>query len=583
MKKTTCPLDCYDACSVIYEDGRLKGDKKHPLTRGFLCPSLNGFLNSNRVLKARYRGKEISLKEALEILVLNLKKYQNKETLFFRGSGNMGFLQRSTELFFHQYGATFTRGSLCDGAGNAGVIKGRGANLILPISEIKKSEVVVVWGRDISVTNSHMMDIIKDKILIVVDPVKTDIAKKADIHLQIRPRSDFFLAILFARFAYLEEMYDESFISNRCEDFDYFVDFFQSFGIKKLYQKVDVNIDDALTALMLMGDSRRVSFLVGVGVQKYSHGDSVLRAIDSLAAMLGLFGREGCGVSYLGDSGYGFKNPFNHNSKRVDLPTISFLKFSTIFIQGANPLEQMPDSKRVFDEISKMDFVVYFGLYENETSKIADLVIPAKSFLEKDDIRASYGSEYIGIMPKVIDSKDGICEYELANFLLIEFGLSKLKRDSAIIEEILESNSIKDGEFYRSLTYSDTPYKDSFFTDSGKFIFIDEIIGEDDLDDEDGYFLITSKSKHSINSQFKRDNYLYISKNSGYSNGELVTATSNYGGSEKFIVKITDRLRDDTILIHSGAKGVNRLTPNRKSYEGNSAVYQDVKIKLSIV
>ena len=64
MNKTTCPLDCYDACSVIYEGGKLKGDPNHPLTQGFLCPSLNGFLKQKRIIKPSYNGKEIEMDEA---------------------------------------------------------------------------------------------------------------------------------------------------------------------------------------------------------------------------------------------------------------------------------------------------------------------------------------------------------------------------------------------------------------------------------------------------------------------------------------------------------------------------------------
>ncbi len=77
--KSACPLDCYDACGVIYEDAKLKGDPNHPFTKGFLCPSLNGFLKQKRVLKPTFNKKEISMDEALEILCQNLKQNQDKK------------------------------------------------------------------------------------------------------------------------------------------------------------------------------------------------------------------------------------------------------------------------------------------------------------------------------------------------------------------------------------------------------------------------------------------------------------------------------------------------------------------------
>ena len=577
MDKTICPLDCYDACSVEFVDGKLKGDSSHPLTQGFLCPSLNGFLKQKRITKPRYNGKEISIDEALELLVKKLKDTQKQKTLLFRGSGNMGRMQDVTNLFFEKYGATFTKGSLCDGAGHVGIVEGRGANLALPISQIEKSEVVVVWGRNISTTNSHMMNVIKDKTLIVIDPIKTKLAKKADVHVQLKPRSDFFLAILWARFAHLEEMEDLEFIEAYTEYYEDFVDFFRGFGIKYLIDEVDVTVKIIMDSLILMKDAK-VTFLVGVGVQKYLHGDGVLRAIDSLATMMGQFGKEGCGVSYLSDSGYGFTNPFSHNSQTVPKPTVDFSDFDTVFIQGANPASQMPDSNRVIDGLKKSEFVVYFGLYENESSQIANLIIPAKTFLEKEDIRLSYGSEFVGKMPKLIDSDIGISEYELTKYLQLKFGFEALKSEKEYCEEILNSNSKEIDEYLQSSNYDKIPYCDGFYTDDEKFLFIDEI-DDEKSSEEEGYFLITSKPRKSINSQFERDSYIYISSSLGFENGEIIKAISRYGSS-KFIVKISDDFRSDCVGIYSGAEGINYLTPSLKSNDGNSAVFQEVKIKL---
>ncbi len=583
MNKTTCPLDCYDACSVVYEDGKLKGDPNHPLTQGFLCPSLNGFLKQDRIKKPSFNGKEISMDEALEILSSTFKKNEKQKTLFFKGSGNMGKMQDVSNLFFEKYGATFTKGSLCDGAGDAGIVEGRGANLAMPISEIKKSDVVVVWGRNISTTNAHMMDAIKDgvplgyKTLIVIDPVKTKLAKKADVHVQLKPRTDFFLAILWARFAHLEEMEDHDFIASNTEYYEDFVDFFRGFGIKYLVDEVDVTVKTIMSSLMLMKDAK-VTFLVGVGVQKYLHGDGVLRAIDSFAAMLGQFGKEGCGVSYLSDSGYNFANPFAHKSITVPKPTVDFADFQTVFIQGGNPAQQMPDSNRVQKGLKESEFVIYFGLYENETSKIANLVIPAKTFLEKEDIRLSYGSEFVGKMPKLVDSDIGISEYALAQYLQESFEFDGLKSEEAYIEEILNSNA-KDHEGYLySSNYDEIPYSKGFYTDDEKFIFMDEIEDEKSSDEE-GYFLVTSKPRNSINSQFERDNYLYIACENGFEDGERVKVTSKYG-SVQFIVKVSDDMRSDCVKICSGAQGLNYLTPSLKSNEGDAAVFQEVKLKL---
>lgn len=576
MKQTTCPLDCFDACSVIYEDGTLKGDKEHPTTQGYLCPNLNTYLNTPRIEKPRYKGEEISLERALEILEDRLKEYHDTSSLYFKGQGNFGRMQDITSIFFKEYGATFTRGSLCDGAGEAGVIEGRGVNLSMPPEEIAKAEVIVVWGRNIETTNSHILPYIKNKIIIVIDPVKTQIAKKADLHLQIQPRSDLFVAILMARFAYIDVMEDEAFIEQRGDEWDYFVDFIRSYPMKKLMRRCGIPAVDIITALLLI-EGRRTVFLVGVGVQKYSHGHSVLRMIDSFAAMMGKFAKEGCGVSYLGNSGFGFENPFIKPKKSVPIPTLDFGNYEMVFIQGSNPANQMPRSGKVIAGLEKVKFVSYFGLYENETSALADLVIPAKNFLEKEDVRFSYGHPYLGEMPKLKEGDIGISEYDLTAYLCEKFGYKHLEDSHAYIDKIIASNAKSVGKYKVSKSYDTTPYHDKFYTEDEKFIFVDEI--EDDGLRGLGYFLITPKSKYSLNSQFKRASYAHLPPKAGYSDGDTVVISSQYG-KFSFEVKVDERLRDDSILIYSGTHGVNYLTPDKMSEEGESAVFQDVKVTL---
>jgi len=576
--KTTCPLDCYDACSVIYDGEKLKGDKEHSFTNGILCPNLNHYLNHPRIQSARYKGKDISNDEALNILYEKLKEFEGKKSLYFKGSGNFGYMQNVTKEFFSRYGSTFTRGNLCDSGGEAGIIEGRGKNYILTPSQIKKSKVVVVWGRNIESTNSHMLEIIKDKILIVIDPVKTNLAKKADIHLQIKPRSDFELALLFCRFAYIEQMEDEEWISKHASDFDYFLDFFRSYTINSLLDSTDVVIEDFLTALMLIQDTP-TSFLIGGGVQRYTNANETLRAIDSFVAMLGYFGKDGCGVSFLGDSKMGYDLPFeNYQAKTTPMATVDFSNYNLVFIQGANPANQMPNTNKVIDGLKKSDFIVYYGLFENETSHLADLVIPAVNFLAKQDVRFSYGTEYVGLMPKLKEEEFGISEYNLTKYLLAMFDMPKLQPKAKYIEKIVESNSNFDNHFITSKSYDYLPYSQSDF----HFEFIDESEDESELKDEDGLYLLTPKYKYSLNSQFKTASFVYLPSSLGFCDGDEVKISSNYG--ELILkAKISDDLRDDTVLIYSGTSGVNKLTPSFLSLEGDGACFGEVKVKVSRV
>jgi anaerobic selenocysteine-containing dehydrogenase len=571
---TACPLDCYDACEIIYKDEILP--KKEGHTKGFLCPHMNHFEKQKFITTPRYKGEEVALDEALEILKHMLKSTPNQKTLHYRGSGNFGLLQEVVDYFFASYGGVLTDGSLCDGAGEAGIIEGRGSNKNMPLSEIQKSEVVIIWGRNPHTTSSHLLPLLKDKTIIVIDPVKTDIAKMADLHVNIKPHGDMFLALLLTRFLHIEGSCDEECLEKFGSEFEDFYELTQTVRIKAILEMIGVELGRIGDILHLI-QNKKVAIVVGVGVQKYRDGADVLRAIDAFAFSLGLFGKEGCGVAYLGNSKEGLESPFEvKKAERVSKVDTKFEDFETVFIQGANPLSQMPNSKRVIESFKKVQNKIYFGLYENETSAEADLVIPAKPFLAKNDIRASYSHNALLEMPKVKEVDFGISEYDLAKFLCDEFDI-ELKDEEEYIKHykkfaVLNMDGVKEVESREPI-----PYKDGFDTDDGEFCFLEEYDFEMDMVED--FFLITPKSKKSLNSQFVREKYAYLHPSLGVNDGDKVEIISEVG-SVVLEVKTDENLRGDCVLIYSGTPGVNNLTPSYHSYEGKSAVYQDLKVKV---
>jgi len=571
---TACPLDCYDACEIVYESGRLKG-LKSGYTQGFLCPHLNHFDKHEFIEKPRYNGREISMQDALEILKEMIKESQKDEILHYRGSGNFALMQEVTDHFFASYGAVLTEGTLCDGAGEAGIEEGRGSNKNMPITEVAKSDVVIFWGRNPHTTSSHILPLVKGKTIIVIDPIKTQIAKTADVHIQLKPHTDLFLAMLLSRFLHIENGCDEEFLEKYASEYEDYYELTQNIRIKAVLDQMDVSIGQLGDVLRIVKD-KKVAIVCGVGIQKYSDGADIMRAIDAFAAMLGLFGKEGCGVSYLGSSRANIVSPFNKKSKKVSKVNTEFSDFKTVFIQGANPLSQMPNSTRVRESISKVKNIVYFGLYENETSEMANLIIPAKSFLYKDDIRTSYSHNKMSFMPKVADSQIGISEYDLSAYLCMEFGV-ELQSEEFYIKHFRNFAVQRiDGSWYVE-NRDEVPYMDGFDTDDGEFAFLDEL--DSKIDEEDGMYLITCKSSTSLNSQFNRSEYVYLHSSLGFGEGELVTISS-VDGSVSLRVKHNNDLREDCVLIYSGTRGVNNLTTKKHSLSSKSAIFQENKVEI---
>jgi anaerobic selenocysteine-containing dehydrogenase len=595
MIKTACPLDCYDACAITCDPERvdsLVATPSHPVGNGALCIHMNrNFPRSRKLSSARVGGREVELEEALDAAA---EAIGDGKTLLYRGSGNLGVMQSVSNLLIERVGGTLTHGSLCDGAGQAGIEAGRGVHRQLPLSQIAKADVIVVWGRNLTVTNSHIMPFIEGKKVVVIDPVRTPIARKAHLHIQLKPRSDFYLAIMLARFIIMEDAQNDEWLERMGLDIEDFYDFTRSFRIKAILEYMGLSLDDMGDLLNYL-QSGRVVFLVGNGVQKYSIGHYVLWAIDSLAATLGLFGEEGCGVSYLGMSRLGFDDPF-----AVKVPTVSavdtpFHDFDTVLVQGANPAESMPDTARVLESLSKVRKLIYFGLYENATSRLADIVIPAATFLEKNDLRLSYGHHIVTPMPAIADSAGGISEYDFCNAILTRLGKERLESEESYLNRWLKQCR-REGEYYHLPSHEEIPYRDGFGEDGDEeFEFIDDF--DDDFEDirrfrkagrvkseedREDFYLVTPKASHSLNTQFAKSSYVHLPPSAGFVEKERVRVFSDYGSSE-FEVRVDDSLRDDTVLIYAGSEGVNFLTPSIVSQEGGNACYQEVKVRLERV
>lgn len=512
------------------------------------------------------------MERAVEVLIEELKNSKNDQILYYRGSGNISLMQRSCEHFFASIKAVGTSGSLCDGAGEAGILLGRGKNEILAPHMIGESEVVVFWGRNPHTTHSHLLPFLEGKTIIVVDPVKTSIAQKADLHIQIKPHCDLQLALLLSRFAIIEGIHDEEFLEEHASEYNDFYELTQSIRIKATLDSIDVTLGE-IGSMLEMIKGKKCALFIGVGVQKYRNGADVVRAIDGFGAVMGLFGKKGCGVSYLGDSLRGIDLPFEPFSDRISKPTADFSKYNCVFVQGANPLAQMPNSIGVRDAFASAEFTVYFGLYDNETARSADLVIPAKTFLEKNDFRSSYGDYTLQEMKQISESKIGISEYEMTKRLCEAFGI-EFQNESYYLDFFRNQMDVRDGVGYRR-NVPELPYENGF--ENGEFEFLESI--DLDFDNSEGFHLITVKHPKGLNSQFKRADEVYFHPEAGYEEGENVRLASQTGSVE-MRVKYDDRLRKDCLLIYSGTPDVNVLTPPYLSYEGENAVYQEIKIKV---
>ena len=562
--KVACPMDCYDACQAEIIDENIKGSKEHETTNGKLCINFANLLKKENLKNAIFEGKQILLKESLDILIDKLKNTKPEKILFYKGSGNIGVMQNATKNFFTQYGSTLTKGSLCDGGGGAGIEAGRGNVINPPIQKLINADIIIVWGRNFSVTSSHLYNLVKDKIFVTIDPICTDIAKKSKIHMQINPKTDHELALLFTRFAYMQDLEDSEFIEEFGSGADWFFDVARNRPIVSYEATTGVPLTLVNDFFDLI-EGKSVAIMLGLGVQKYFEGAQITRCIDSFAAYMGYHKKEAGGVWYLSDSAFGYKNQFEvkAKNKKVSIPSVDFGSFDLVFIQGSNPIVSAPNTQKIIDGLKKT-FVVYFGTTLNETCEYADLIIPSSSFLSKKDVRLSYGHELKSISHVVkLKDENTISEYEMASFLIEEFNLEKLKTQDEIIS------------YYEN----HKPILKDFDT----FEFIEDMEIEPLYKEKkaDNFYYITGKNKNSLNSQFAKDDFVYLHSSTNFKNDDVVKISSKYGNAN-FIVKIDDNIKSNCAFFFTGNKYANYLTPALEDEISNSAMYQEVLVQIEL-
>ncbi len=563
-KKIACPLDCYDTCQGELIEDNIKGSKENIITNAKLCVNFANLLKTENIKTPIFQGENISLENSLDILVDKLKNTTPSKTLFYKGSGNTGVMQKVPLNFFTLYGSTLTRGSLCDGAGSLGIEEGRQNVVNPPIEKLLNADIIVVWGRNLSVTSSHMYNLIKDKTFVTIDPIKTDIAKKSKIHMQINPKTDHELALLFTRFAHMQDLEDNDFIEEFGNGADWFFDISRNRPVVSYEATTGVPLTLVNDFFDLI-ENKKVAILIGVGVQKYFEGSQIVRCIDSFAAYMGYHNKDAGGVWYLSNSSFGYENQFitKGTNKKISIPKVDFGSFDLVFIQGANPVVSHPNTKKVIEGLKK-SFVVYFGTTLNETCEYADLIISSSSFLSKKDVRLSYGHEFKAIS-QIVKQKDenSISEYDLTNYLLEKFDLEKLKSEDEIISYY---------ENHKPLIPS-----------LEKFDFIEEVDVEPLYKEKtnENFYLITAKNKNSLNSQFASDDFVYLNSSSNFSENDEVLISSKYGNA-KFIVKINDDIKNSCAFFFSGNKKVNYLTPADEDESSFSAMYQEVLVEIEL-
>ncbi len=464
-RKTLCNRDCPDACGIVaeVENGRvrrIRGDKEHPVTNGFLCPRTSLFLStqysperiSSPLLRRGSDFEPVSWQTALDLAAERLtaiRKESGPAAIFhYRSGGSLGALKHLSDYFFEKFGpVTIKRGDICSGAGDAAQMVDFGEEDSNDLFDLLNARNILVWGKNVFTSTPHTVPVLREARsrgarIVLIDPVHHRTARLCAAFYQPRPGGDFALAMAVARILFEREWTDPG-AASYCDHLDAFRSMAHRRSVEAWCDDADVAPSAAEDLARMLGPGRPTATLVGWGMVRRTNGAAIVRALDALAAVSGNLGIPGGGVSFYFRRRRAFDLGFIQGAAAAPRTVCEPLFGSevleskdppirAVWVTCGNPVTMLPDSERIARALRSREFVVVVDSFLTDTAREAHLVLPTTTLLEADDLLGAYGHHWIGVARPAADPpKDVKSDLEIIQGLADRVGLHDVMAGTA--------------------------------------------------------------------------------------------------------------------------------------------------------
>jgi len=663
----TCSKDCYGSCVFMGEWNDQDPERKfliakplkdHPFTNGFLCAKLNQrerlLYHPQRIKTALIRTgpkgsnsfKSTILENALNFIAEKLLQVKNEfnpsSIVAAYYAGNNGLISKYAPIrFFGNLGATITNKGICNEGGCSALEELFGTYSTTNTFQIvnPNNRLIVVWGSNLSDRNNHAYFLVKKAIkngslVVVVNPIKTQLVENANIFVQPFPGTDHLIVKLILNKIITSEKYDKDFINQHVDNYKNLFTEVEKIDENKIYRQTGLDRKTLQEFInLLLKYNHKTLFIVGFGPQKYFYGGKLLNTIALIQILLGNFGKPGTGLLFSqSDFNKEFLNPLidyitipktcapYDTIPLVNLGTsLSSNNFKMLFIYNFNPASSLPSQNILRKSLSRDDlYIVVLDMFLNETTKFADIVIPAKFDLECDDLITSY------FIPGISINQGGPCPYSdcLSNYEFFQLLAKRIGwTDDNFLqesqEEIVEQcvgllpeaiqQNLRDNGYHIPFGTNDIPFNDlNFPTFNGKIQIHSSHISlfDQKLDvllrrNKNEFYLLSPSHKYFIHSQFgeihegykKIFSKIFLNpidiESLGIKPPQEVLVSNKYSKA-RYILDQNIALKPGTSLIYSGSpfvnneyENVNIFTPDKPEESGNSGAYFSTVVKIS--
>lgn len=465
---SVCPLDCPDTCSLSVEVKageitRVRGSDANPYTGGVICNkvarSYVDFVHGERRLQYPMRRVDgafvqISWDQALDLVYDGFSKaitaHGPEAVLPLNYAGPHGELAGGSmdRRFFNRLGASdLDRSPLCGGVRGAAYSSLYGTAPGMPPQQVLHSDLVIIWGNNVTVSNLHFTRVLKEvrrngAKVVVIDPKRIKQAQQCDLYLQIKPGTDVVLGLALAAALKARGALDHAFMDDWVLGADDFLDHARQYGVQDVVELCGISAADFDTLLDWISSAQAMATSVGVGIERSASGGAALRAAMALNAFMGQHGRLGAGI--VAKSG-GHVTKTSAKLQGEHLRTVPARVFNildvskvlldqeqetpikAVMIYNHNPVATHPDQVQMIKALSQDDvFVVGCDVVMTDSMALCDVILPAASHFEHDDIFGAYGQNYVQrAAPVVAPVGESLPNTEIFRRLAARFGFDE--------------------------------------------------------------------------------------------------------------------------------------------------------------
>ena len=513
-----------------------------------------------------------------------------------------------TEALFAAVGATIAEHTICAHTTGAAWDSVYGEMRSADPLDVVNSRLVVVWGANPTVSNTHFPPLVQRAVeqgakVVVIDPRRTAMAKRADLHLPIRPGTDTVLAYAIADQWRRNGQVDDAFCAVHASGADEFLTNAAAWPTDRAAEVCGLDAD-AITALAEWWATTRPSVLrIGWGQERNANGGAACRAILALPVLGGHFGIPGSGV--IGSTGASEIRPRRRwpTFDRIERRTVALHQIGqwmapgtddpcrVLFVQGSNPAVMCPDQAAVLVALGRNDvFTVVHEQVLTDTARYADVILPATTSFEIDDVTGSYGSYTVQPVRPIIERVgESRSNDEVGLALAQELGYDWSAAPVLAAVDDVGPRAIAD-HVMQFVTTS---------PDDGRARLVDAVHGAPayvPLASDHPLTLISPASSKLINSMFGEFQsptpavllHPYDAASRGLAAGQRVRV-SNSRGSIIVALAVNDDTRPGVAVMskgiwlreHDDGCGVNVLTPATGDALVNGACFNDTRVEVA--